>query len=138
MEITSDPRYEYTDMKVLKDRSVPKEHREQGYVRPPVYSPGPLTAHHVVIASVLSEVFNVAVWPTMPTDDDGDELMVQFGPFVGCPDEYDLILQIKGLNRIRNRPDFRKILRSKVYEELGEVLLSRITNNSLILRPPSP
>ena len=78
----------------------------------------------ILTASVLGDVFRTKIVPRGDPDGDGDSLHVHYCEYVSCVGCVDHQLQVDGLLAIQDDPDFVRILRSRIYEELGKQLLA--------------
>jgi hypothetical protein len=77
----------------------------------------------ILTASVLGDVFRTKIVPRGDPDGDGDSLHVHYCEYIECAGCTDHQLRVEGLIAIKDDPDFVKILRSRIYEELGRQLL---------------
>lgn len=77
----------------------------------------------ILTASVLADVFRVKIVPRGDPDGDGDSLHVHYCQYIECAGCTDHQLRVEGLIKIKDNPDFVRILRSRIYEELGRQLL---------------
>lgn len=77
----------------------------------------------LLTSMVLSDVFKVRIVPRGDPDGDGDSLHVHYCQYIECAGCTDHQLRVEGLLAIQDDPDFVRILRSRIYEELGRQLL---------------
>jgi hypothetical protein len=87
------------------------------------YDLGAYDAHHLLIAAALGDVFKARIVPRVDPSDPGDEVHMEFGKYIGLPEDKSLVVIEGNLNRLRGRPDFVKILREKIYADVGRQLL---------------
>lgn len=77
----------------------------------------------ILTASILGDVFRAKVVPHGDPLDDGDGLHVHYCEYISCAGCRDHQLRVSGILAIKDDPNFVRILRSKIYEELGKQLI---------------
>jgi len=77
----------------------------------------------ILTASILGDVFRTKLVPHGDPQDDGDGLHVHYCEYISCAGCRDHQLRVDGILAIKDDPQFVRILRSRIYEELGKQLL---------------
>lgn len=77
----------------------------------------------LITSMVLGDVFMKRFVPRGDPHADGDSLSLDYCEEIGCAGCRDHQLRVSGILAIKDDPGFVRILRSRIYEELGKQLL---------------